>query len=514
MSKKKKGGNSIRATKFPGQMITPLASHKRRGKTILSSYHRMEESMSLSSWKDVGIPNVMWLIVLASELKREEYISLFRNIAELSSKLQEPYCNYPLVHNYIEFLRYEDFCSVFEPIAERPELLDAMTILRFFDILPDFQHWDKFLPKKMPTDTFYRLASAVSHVLFHQSERSTDIRWFKVFQKIVTNRIKFPSNMEGVIRGIVKFPHWGDMRSVRPSIRSLEIGFRASEEEFSLPNEMIAPLVDRATKATFLAESFWRVCKERTKCFPLNLKWPFPQNVMELKGNLVRLYREVEKHFFETDVSTGIDPRHDATFGFALYAIDLVRQSCEGSVHSQALGRIALRALVEIAITLEYLSKKADDSLWTQYRNYGYGQAKLSFLKMIEEEELPDFIKIEDLQELANEDTWMEYQKIELGAWSGNNLRSMAEFSGSKDLYDRYYSWTSASVHGQWGAIREQSYTPCLNPLHRLHRVPRENGRVPSVLMDACKILNRILEKVNEGYPSFKPRVDWHKTQA
>ena len=514
MSKKKKGGNSIRITKLSSEMITPLASHKRRGKTILSSYHKIQESMSLSSWKDAGIPNVMWLVVLTSVLNRDDYISLFREIAELSSKLQKPYCSYPLVHNYMEFLPYEEFCFVFAPIAARPNLLDEMTVLRFFDILPDFPHWDKFLPKKMPTDTFNRLASAVAHVMFHQSEKSTDIRWFKVFQKIAADLIKFPSNMEDTFRGIVEFPHWGDMRSVRPSIRALEIGFRASEEEFSLPNELIAPLVDRATKATSLAESFWRVCKEKTKCFPSKLEWPSPQNIMDLKVKLTRLYRETERHFFETDVSTGIDPRHDATFGFALYAIELVRQSCEGSVHSQALGRIALRALVEIAITFEYLSKKDDDALWMQYRNYGYGQAKLSFLKMIEEEELPDFINIEDLQELANEDTWMEYQKIELGAWSGNNLRSMVEFSGSKDLYDKYYSWTSASVHGQWGAIREQSYTLCFNPLHRLHRVPRENGRVPSVLMDACKILNRILEKVNEGYPSFKPRVDWHKTQV
>ena len=47
---------------------------------------------------------------------------------------------------------------------------------------------------------------------------------------------------------------------------------------------------------------------------------------------------------------------------------------------------------------------------------------------------------------LANEDTWLEYQDIDFGAWANKNLRAMSEEVGAKDVYDRYYDWPSS----QW----------------------------------------------------------------
>lgn len=51
-----------------------------------------------------------------------------------------------------------------------------------------------------------------------------------------------------------------------------------------------------------------------------------------------------------------------------------------------------------------------------QYRNYGAGLSKLAYLKNVNEKNMPSFITKELLEQLANEDMWMEFQDIKLGA--------------------------------------------------------------------------------------------------
>ena len=89
------------------------------------------------------------------------------------------------------------------------------------------------------------------------------------------------------------------------------------------------------------------------------------------------------------------------------------------------------------------------------------------------------------------------------------DLRRLAEESGTKGDYDRYYGWASGFVHGQWGAMRDSNFTHCLNPLHRFHRVPRPFHRMlePST-DDALHLVNSILDDVNSAYPDFEVRVE------
>jgi hypothetical protein len=51
----------------------------------------------------------------------------------------------------------------------------------------------------------------------------------------------------------------------------------------------------------------------------------------------------------------------------------------------------------------------------------------------------------------------------------------------------------------------------CLNPLHRFHRIPAPpKSYMPSILPDACKLVNRMVDDLNHLYPSFKQRLKWH----
>ena len=174
-------------------------------------------------------------------------------------------------------------------------------------------------------------------------------------------------------------------------------------------------------------------------------------------------------------------------------------------------GRIILRTIAECFIALSYLTTKDDPTIWLQYRNYGTGQTALAFLKTSGLDDIPDYIDIQKLDMLANEDAWMEFRDIRLGAWANKNLRKMSEEANVKDVYDKYYDWPSGFVHGHWGSIRDSVFSTCLNPLHRFHRVPDPMQVMPSVLIDCCKLGNRILDILNGLYPSFDRRIQWHK---
>lgn len=212
--------------------------------------------------------------------------------------------------------------------------------------------------------------------------------------------------------------------------------------------------------------------------------------------------------------STSVDPRLDGSFGLAINMLTLAMEVSVSPSNNFATGRIILRTIVENYITLKYLSHKDDETIWLQYRNYGSGQTALAFLKNTFADETPDSIDMTRLEMLANEDAWLETKDIAVGNWAKLDLRKMATDSGVKDLYDAYYDWTSGFVHGHWGAVRDASFTVCMNPLHRLHRIPAPRNQMPTVLADCCKICNRGLDEIGKLFPTFKPRVDWKSDVA
>src|SRR6266852_9941515 len=104
-----------------------------------------------------------------------------------------------------------------------------------------------------------------------------------------------------------------------------------------------------------------------------------------------------------TITTTSIDERHEGAFGLALYGLTLLA-SLFRPHSTRPGGRIILRALVETYLTMAYLVKKDNATLWKTYRAYGGGQAKLAFLKLVDTKDLPRYVELETLETLANED--------------------------------------------------------------------------------------------------------------
>ena len=170
-------------------------------------------------------------------------------------------------------------------------------------------------------------------------------------------------------------------------------------------------------------------------------------------------------------------------------------------------GRILLRTIVECLITLTYLRKKDDSNIWMKYRRYGSGQATLAFLRHSDQDNVPAYIDLNKMDYLANEDIWLELVDINFSSWSSMSIREMAEKAGIMDVYDQYYSLTSSFTHAQWNAVRDSSFTICLNPLHRFHRLIHVPMPLPSVLEDCCKLCNMLLDELNVLYPNSISRI-------
>lgn len=224
------------------------------------------------------------------------------------------------------------------------------------------------------------------------------------------------------------------------------------------------------------------------------------------RADITSLLNEIESHWSHTHSTTAIDARHDSVFGLTLYAVKVLDEMLGIGIGTGILGRLGLRTILETHISLRYLLHKDDPELWKKWRVYGAGQAKLNALRFDELMDPPKHINQSTIEAIAGEDLWEEFLNIELGSWSGLDLRKISERAGVKDAYDAHYSWTSGYSHATWGPVRESCFETCGNPLHRLHRYPKQQS-LPDTISDACLLVNSILDDLDKSYPGFSHRI-------
>lgn len=465
-----------------------LSDHKRDKKRLIPPFNTLG-NVQLQSWIDDRLPDMLWAALLTLLSPRERYLELFRAISSQGLLFKNSAIS--ITHTDLAKIDDRDFDELFDSLIKDDQALALLTPLHLFTSLPDHAKWQQRLSILDKSVAVGMLERAISQCLFHQSEAATDIRWLRVRFMIFQGRMRFPPKLAPIVQEMIDFPKVGDLRMVRPAIRSMEgvIAGMNAENRSSWPDE------------------FWTECLKNTPCASSKKNLPsseFPHDdVNKAWGNICI---DCMRHFMATLSTTKLDARHDGVFGLALYALTLVVSLFRPN-STRPAGRLILRALVEAYITLAYLLRKDDTKLWSAYRTYGNGQAKLAFLKLAEADELPKYIDLNTLEHLSNEDLWQEFLDIDLGHWANKDLRRMSDEAGVKDVYDRYYTWPSTFVHSQWPAVRNTLFEVCLNPLHRLHRIPRPPRLdMEDVAWDGVKIGNLMLELVNKAYPSFKPR--------
>lgn len=500
MSKNKKQGKKSKQS--GSRPYSSLAQHELAGKTLRPPFRKLDK-VKLTSWQDDHLPAMIWAALLTEKLSRQDYLDCFRRLIShcapwfvdgglLDQRTQTSthveHMNFSAILDFDSLARLPDehFKGFFDLLVAHPLGRSALRPLLRLNSPPGIARWHKLIACDPAEEDWGLLAGAVARCLDHQSESSTDIRWLKLAVPITAGRMRFGSDFDEHVREILDFPNRGDLRSVRPSIRAAEVAIRRNPT----PNWV---------------RLFWDECVRSTACIdPTDIQVELKRHPSNLDPRMVFGCRgELSERFFQVKSSERVDARLDAVFGLTLYALSLVTTLAATRTQETMLGRLALRSLVEARITLAFLASRDEPKLWNQWRVYGSGQVKLAFLKAQESSgDIPSFYSPEELEQLANEDIWQEYLDIDLGHWTKANLRWMASEAGEKELYDKFYGWSSGFVHAQWGAIRDTDYVTCHNPLHRLHRIPRAVARrQASVEMDAVELVNGMLEMVDRLYP-------------
>ena len=480
--------------------VSTLDAHHQHGKTLTPPMMRREE-VELHSWHNERLPGVLWAALLTRALHRDDYMNHLGTIAKKAMEFRKNREVYP-EHTVTASISPDQFQSLYGAILSDDKARAALSPLLLFDELPDRDHWRIHLSPPDEESGWLSIADAVANCLDRRAKPAIDIRWLRVMFLALQHRLRF---LKGEQDEIV------DMLCTYPE----------NQSDPSLTEAMIASLEMMTTLAvgneenSNWSEVFWRECLEKTQCIITLFEKPDPDSDSEFdyepaKTRWGEIYAGLFHHFFGTLRTTGVDPRHDAVFGLALYGMTLVTGMMR-PFSTRASGRHLLRSLAETCITLAYLLSRDETDLWRMYRTYGTGQTKLAFLKMIEREnkELPKHVDIAVLENLANEDMWQEFVPINLGHWAKLNIRKMAEEGGVTDIYDAYFVWPSGFVHGHWGAVRDSVFDICANPLHRFHRIPRPfRLDMSDVCFDAVAVMNHILDLVNRAYPSFTKRFD------
>lgn len=456
--------------------------------------------MKSMAWNYERLPDLLWTTLIIGNTERNKALNYFRYIAKYVEKNPECWDITISGISKLPELKLKDFTNYFVKYSN--EINNLLRALLLFPELPGFNVWEKVLDKPIVEEDWQKIVNGVRKTFWHQSQEATDCRWIKVFCRILSGKFKFPFSMDNKVKEIIEYPNYGDMRSVRPTIRAMEM----------IPN------FNENTDRKGWKDYFWKHCYKNTICIPENSSEERLNKVkddIDKDRNKRKIYYKDLKiikkglidHFFNISEKVNIDSRFEGVFGLSLYGFTLIMEIIYYQLSFSIAGRTLLRALVETYITFAYMlqKEKTMPTIWDEYRIYGAGQAKLIYLKMKDLKEAVSCIDVEKLENIANEDKWIEFVPMNIGHWESTNLRKMSEECGQKDIYDKYYNYTSGYIHANWGGVREAVFEKCLNPLHRFHNIPTLTNLpfIPNVTNDSIIILNKILDCLDIAYPKF-----------
>ena len=467
-----------------------LAQHRQIGKTLVPPLATIP-NLTPAPWRDERMPEMLWAVLLISQTPRSAALHKFREIAECIHRFNAsdlPF--HELTLTGISRMGESEANEVISVLTTTEEAKRVLDPLLLFDDLPAKELWSKAIGLSSQENRWGRLKEAVGKTLDHQSQESTDCRWARLIGYIAGDMLRLP---KGLFEEVTNYPDYGDMTKVRSLIRASEIAL---------------PLIKGEQKKDW-SIMFWNQCLKDTDCIHFSITSEIQIPIIGTTPVRVNeVYADLLKHWRNNQTTTGIDPKMDAVFGMAIYCLILLQEMLRIGASQSISARLEIRTIVECYINLAYLAKKDDPELWKSYRVFGAGQAKLQYLKLENLDCTSSSFNLGTLQVLANEDMWEEYLPIDLGHWENSTLRNLSIEAGLKDVYDRYYTWTSSFTHGHWGSIREAVFDICINPIHRFHRIPSESIHcLPDVIPDACELVDKILDILSTAYPDFSSRV-------
>jgi hypothetical protein len=228
---------------------------------------------------------------------RRDAIGIFRRIAEigLRNRDSQEIGDWSLNHSQLGTLPSGSIDHIATSVASHPLGYAALRPLLLFEDLPARDQWLEAINADIQEADWQTLADAVSKVLDHQSQESTDVRWLTLLFKMGLGVVHFPFELKERAEEIIAYPDRGDMHIVRPFIRAAEMSFASMSQPES-----------------GWAKVFWQECLKKTTCNPSSLP-ARPEPLYDrrvLIRQLQNVYGQLLDHWFETLDTTAVDPKH------------------------------------------------------------------------------------------------------------------------------------------------------------------------------------------------------------
>jgi hypothetical protein len=493
-------------------------------------------NMTLAPWSKDALPNYLWL---CWQMSSEEYFDVFatsKYLDEIETGLGDDRTDFP--DNWLLTGKLSDFEAV--PEAARSSVLEHLvTVGAYESIFPEefaialamypeapgrwlIQPWLDTGLVIDPAIAERGLRDIVGKALDGRGNVATRAKALLFRQMVKAGRVSFSEKVmtDELMDAFLKYPRDANDEQkarVESHVRAAFLTMESmSDGELEWPAK------------------FWRANWNLYACQISNTE-PGPEIVDgrsdEVRDSLRELREEVEALWTGfAEVAKTTDPdlysphRFEVLTGLVGRALRLVRTIAGYPLMwTMEHGAPVLRALVESRIIIRYLVAHDDSELYEKFRAYGVEHLKLLKLHMEDfidaAGEAGDGMKnyLELISAYVNRDQYEEFVSIDLGGnFAGIDMRRMADETDLGDDYRLLFQPASSNVHGEWGAIDMNVFEPCLNPLHRGHRVIADSDRTiigPVFLYDLVDYARTLAEEYATAVGANYPAGGGHETE-
>ena len=478
-----------------------LADHKRNGKVFLPPFLAEMGKLTPVRWLDDILPEVVWIAFLFDTFPERRAVEVTLKCAQETNRIIAPEKarSFAFISEY-HGIDADQAAKIREALSSEGVLDDLqsslISLVSLYSESPLSILFDDRARERYGVDldsSLDMMKRVVRNCLDRRGRPAMLVQTTAVYVMMVVGKlcIHKGSALEKV-EDILGYPDTEESRKIASIVRATMNCIKAEE------------------KVGDWCSYFWRHGYEISVCvFPKDAP-PIPETSDigdKLKELLEMTHRYREELIGEVrDRWTRIridlsNPLKDEVLGglIARQARLATAIAINPTLWSVDIARILLRCMVDTHITLVWLATKGTEKDFEQFVEYGLGQEKLLLEHMnarLDELDPNSAIlrkEIEGMRSWINSQLITDFLPVNVGSWTKKSVREMAEDTGSLAIYNLSYTPFSSVVHGMWNAIAKINLKFCINPLHRLHRVP--SLEEPPIYLEAARHAAQVMDE-------------------
>jgi hypothetical protein len=468
-----------------------LSDHKRVGKTFVPPMRQYLGETGMVSWVDRILPELIWLAIIIENSGVKRGVEIGAKVAELANTiLSEEYFAFASSFKLLNTEQKQKLVQLLEAENCLGELRESLRpLLQLYPECP-LKFLDNDLEQLIETQTVISFKETLAKYYNRRAQPAMIIQANVVYFAGICRKLHYLSdvqvpNLEAIFSDFESDESKRACASVRATVNAF-IGF-ASEKlsdhwpryfwnrgiEIDPPTQIFRKTSDLETDLPKQITRFVELAGERWNKLPKDI---YENYQCEVIGAL--LARQVT------------------------LARRMARTPAFCDVH---IGPIILRVMIDNHITLAWILKDPVERS-KRFVLSGLGQAKLylEHLKVENEDSgNPDLQHlIEAMERWINSQQYSFLTNVDLGAWSGLNIREMAEEADCLDLYRYAYTPFSSCVHNMWNHVGRLNVDQSGNPLHKYLLIPCDPEMKPEfdLLLNCAKYLQESFCAVDKAF--------------